>query len=249
MPALKKGKSKTEMGDIVDVRSAADAEKLKGLMKDVNITIILVYADWCPHCHTYKDDVWKNLTAIPASQRKTGLASIQAEHLKSTPFANAKLKGYPSVIVVGKDGRPAEFKDEDTGQSTNALPNSRKLEMMKKMVTSDPDVVLPAGSALSPNRRNKPLNKEFGAAEKPLVDEDFGEEFDLMTTPKSVDESLMLRREQQPRIGGGALFQSLMKAAQMVGPAALLTVAGAVASRKRGRKKSKRASKTRRYSK
>ena len=245
MPALKKGKSKTEMGDIVDVRSAADAEKLKGLMKDVNIVIILVYADWCPHCHTYKDDVWKNLTAIPASQRKTGLASIQAEHLKDTPFSNAKLKGYPSVIVVGKDGRPAEFKDEDTGESTNALPNSRKLEMMKKMVTSDPDVVLPAGSSLSPNRRNKPLNNEFGG-KKPLVDEDFGEEFELMTAPKSVDESLM---RPSARVGGGALFQSLLKAAQMIGPAATLTVAGAVASRKRGRKKSKRASKTRRHSK
>ena len=137
---MAKGKSRTstkkKMGD-VDVRDPSHVEELKQLLASKQIVVILVYADWCGHCHTYRDGVWSKLNSIPKGSRKAGLAAIQAEHLKHTPFANAKLQGYPSILVVGKDGNPAEFED-DTGKSTNALPDSRNEAMMNKLVTTDP---------------------------------------------------------------------------------------------------------------
>jgi hypothetical protein len=48
MPALKKGKSKTEMGDIVDVRSAADAGKLKDL--NTGAQTEFTFSEWARNC-------------------------------------------------------------------------------------------------------------------------------------------------------------------------------------------------------
>jgi thiol-disulfide isomerase/thioredoxin len=144
---MAKGKSRTstkQMGD-VDVRDPSHVAELEKLLKSTKVVVILVYADWCGHCHTYRDGVWSKLNAIPNKSRKAGLAAIQAEQLKHTPFANAKLQGYPSILLVGEDGLPAEFKD-DTGKPTNALPDARNEAMMNKLVTTDPSTLPDEGT-------------------------------------------------------------------------------------------------------
>jgi len=199
------------MGD-VDVRDPSMVKDLQKLLASKKIVVILVYADWCGHCHTYRDTVWNKMTAIPKGKRKNGLAAIQAEQLQHTPFANAKLKGFPSVLVVGKDGHPAEFKDEN-GDSTNALPDARNTKLMNTIVTSDPE--LPDGSALGPNGRNEPfvsnrLDSLLSKSKTVLPPET---EKDILSTSSSefkpteinVDKTLMKQ-------GGGSLFQSLWKA-------------------------------------
>jgi hypothetical protein len=50
--------------------------------------------------------------------------------LEHTSQRDAKIKGYPSVLIVGNDKVPATFGD------TNALPNYKDLPMLKKMLTS-----------------------------------------------------------------------------------------------------------------
>jgi hypothetical protein len=105
--------------------------KLESLIKKMNLTIVLVYADWCGHCHTYKDTVWKKLEGM--NSKKVGLAKLNEKAFADSPLSSAKINGYPSVLVVGKDGKPAEFKDE-SGDATNAMPNSRDMEMMKGLV-------------------------------------------------------------------------------------------------------------------
>jgi thiol-disulfide isomerase/thioredoxin len=115
----------------LDVTSKAHMPKLESLIKKMNLTIVLVYADWCGHCHTYKDTVWKKLEGM--NSKKVGLAKLNEKAFADSPLSSAKINGYPSVLVVGKDGKPAEFKDE-SGDATNAMPNSRDMEMMKGLV-------------------------------------------------------------------------------------------------------------------
>ena len=124
--------------------------KLESMLKKTNLTIILVYADWCGHCHTYKDTVWKQLEQM--SNKKVGLAKLNEKVLADSPLSGAKINGYPSVLVVGKDGKPAEFKDESTGEATNAMPNTRDLDMMKGLVrgANKPNSVLNDNMTLSP---------------------------------------------------------------------------------------------------
>jgi len=107
--------------------------KLESMLKKMNLTVVLIYADWCGHCHTYKDTVWKQLEKL--ANKKVGLAKLNEKVLKESPLSSAKINGYPSVLVVGQDGKPAEFKDESTGEPTNAMPNARDVEMMKGLVT------------------------------------------------------------------------------------------------------------------
>ena len=120
----------------VDVRSQKDVKDLERDIKIGPITIVLIYADWCGHCTRFKEDVWKKLTSKPS---KVNLASIHHDQLTNTSLRDAKIRGYPSVLVVGRDGKPAVFKDE--GEPTNAMPQP-DYETLEKIVSSDPATVM-----------------------------------------------------------------------------------------------------------
>jgi hypothetical protein len=120
----------------VDVRASKDVKDLEKSLKIGPITIVLIYADWCGHCTRFKEDVWSKLTSKP---HNVNLASIHHDQLEKTSLRNANIKGYPSVLVVGKDGKPAVFNgDEDP---TNAMPNA-DLETLEKIADSDAKTIM-----------------------------------------------------------------------------------------------------------
>lgn len=123
----------------LDVRKPADVQDLLATIQSHPLTIILVHADYCGHCQTYKKDIWEPLQE-KADAAKNGMAAVHYDQLENTPFANAKLQGYPSVIVVGKKDM-AEFKDEEKPEeTTNAMPMSkaRDIESMEEMLDVQP---------------------------------------------------------------------------------------------------------------
>lgn len=116
----------------LDVRSEKEVEKLNSLMNQAPFTLVLIYADWCPHCHEYLP-TWDEFANLPG--RNANMAKVHYDMQEKIPaISNAKINGYPSVIKVRPDGSIEEFKDE-SGESTNALPNMRdKAEMMKNLM-------------------------------------------------------------------------------------------------------------------
>ena len=95
----------------LDVRSPQD---LGGILKRITkgpITVVLIYADWCGHCHTLKPHFEK---ASNSPERNSQVISVRDDMfdkfnktIKTKINSNAtefKLKGYPSVIMVGPDG-------------------------------------------------------------------------------------------------------------------------------------------------
>jgi len=94
----------------IDVRSPKD---IPGLMKRIlagPVTIILVYADWCGHCHEFMP---KFKSMIKSPNRTTQVASIENSMEKQVNEAlqknnsNVKLtivRGYPSVNAVDMRG-------------------------------------------------------------------------------------------------------------------------------------------------
>ena len=120
----------------IDVRSTDDIASLEKIIKGGPITIVLIYADWCGHCTRFKENVWSKLLK---TGHRAGLASIHHDQLENTSLKDAKIKGYPSVLVVGKDGKPAVFKGED--EPTNAMPNA-DLETLKKIANADAETIL-----------------------------------------------------------------------------------------------------------
>jgi len=112
--------------------------KLEKMMKKMTVVLVLVYADWCPHCHTYKKEVWSKVKAVHKKHKSknVGVVALNEKVLKDSPMSAAKINGYPSLLLLGKDGKLAEFKD-DAGQATNALPNSKDVGMLSGIIKGD----------------------------------------------------------------------------------------------------------------
>ena len=116
----------------LDVRSTNQINKFNNLTTQAPFTLVLIYADWCPHCHDYLP-IWDEFANLPG--RNANMAKVHFDMQEQIPnIAKAKINGYPSVIKVLPNGTVEEYKDE-SGESTNALPNMRdKNEMMKNLM-------------------------------------------------------------------------------------------------------------------
>lgn len=126
--------------DPVDVRSPETVSRFENMLAAGPMTIVLVYADWCGHCTTFKENIWSKLIGLP--NRKVNLASVHYDQLQNTSQKNASIKGYPSVLVIGSDKKAATF--PDGSKKTNAFPRARELEVMEEMATKDANKILTA---------------------------------------------------------------------------------------------------------
>ncbi len=141
--------AKPNVGDL-DVRSATDASKLNSLLKNGNITLILIYADWCGHCHKYLP-TWSDLEKTPG--RKANMARVHYDMQEKVPaIADAKIQGYPSVVKVLPSGELEEYETPESEEPTNAVPDMRDMSEMKKELTaalpSAPTGAIPAAESV-----------------------------------------------------------------------------------------------------
>ena len=128
-------KSNIKMGKLslpLDVRSPSDIPALENILGKGPMAVVLVYADWCGHCDTFKKNVWNPMKSTKG--RTMNMASVHYDQLDNTSLSGTKINGYPSVLVVGKDKKPATF-NTDEGE-TNAMPNTSDLSSMKRLVSA-----------------------------------------------------------------------------------------------------------------
>jgi len=137
----------------VVINTSNDMHKYYRSAKKHDMLVVLVKAEWSGHCKTYMANVWKKLEAIQRSlqRKKVGMVQMDEQALPSSPLKSAKINGYPSLLLIGKDGKPAEFADEQTGEPTNALPNANSLPMMESIVSgATPEEVSASGPGAAP---------------------------------------------------------------------------------------------------
>ena len=126
----------------VDVRSKKDVKELEQTIKLGPITIVLIYADWCGHCTRFKENVWNTLLS---KSRKAKLASIHPDQLENTSLKDVRMKGYPTVLVVGNDGQPASFPASPMStEITNAMPET-DLETLELLADADANSIMRTG--------------------------------------------------------------------------------------------------------
>jgi thiol-disulfide isomerase/thioredoxin len=109
---------------VIDVRSDGAVKLLEKAIVKGPLTLVYVNAKWCGACHKFNDEVWSHLTKL--KNKSVNLASVDSEMFNKTSLAGTPPKFYPTLMLVGKDKKPATFKDEE-GNTTNSMPRNPTL--------------------------------------------------------------------------------------------------------------------------
>jgi thiol-disulfide isomerase/thioredoxin len=172
----------------LDVRKDSQINQFNALLKQQPFTLVLVYADWCPHCHEYLP-TWKKLGNLPG--RNANMARVHFDMQEKIPsIANAKIQGYPSVIKVLPDGTIEEHTTEE-GETTNALPNMRDVNEMKKNLK-----IKPVSNLIKPKLKELPASEVLGVNVAKKLQNDFDREKEaLKEETNAVEEE---KEEKEP---------------------------------------------------
>lgn len=145
---------KSGKGRVLSVRSSAAVKSFEKLLRAGPLTLVYVNAKWCGACHQFTDKVWNPVTQL--KNKSVNLASVDSEMIGKTSLASVPRKFFPTLMLVGKDGKAATFKDEN-GQPTNAMPRKNTLsedkEVFSKLVQTPPPSTANLGSM---KRSNSP---------------------------------------------------------------------------------------------
>lgn len=201
---------------VLKVDTASKIAAMKKMLGNGNLTIVLVYADWCGACTRFKKSIWGPMSQRPALHNRI---AIREDLVAQTPLAGSKYKYLPTIMVVDEAGTPQEV--ESPEGPTNAIPTPRSLEEMKRIVNlkmasaKTPDATPDA--TLTPTLEPMSLNMPGAtpAARKSKMPEG------IVYTP------------YPPAVAqrGGGLLEALEMVANVVIPAAALGTATVLAKR------------------
>jgi len=223
-PASRRRSRRSTVGKItppLDVRSEDSISSLMKLIKKGPITIVLVYADWCGHCHTYKpkfDEAAKNRKSPlqVASINETMINSVNKRIKSMNNSANISVSGYPSVISLTKNGDSLKDLSQDAAikmlntPMPNAVQNVSIKNAPKNMENASENAsenmenasenmsmnmeneVQEASMAVSQKKPNVKLTQAF--VSQPLLRISGGDNFEAPIAPKYL---------------GGCLYKSL----------------------------------------
>jgi thiol-disulfide isomerase/thioredoxin len=120
----------------VSVRSPEHFSELDKLIEKGPITFILVHADWCGPCQSYKP-LWSEMEQSPG--RIANMAMVHHDMVENSALLKkAKIPGFPTVLKVHPNGKIEEYISEN--KKTNAVPNIRDKKAMISMLKEIPNV-------------------------------------------------------------------------------------------------------------
>jgi thiol-disulfide isomerase/thioredoxin len=268
-----KSTSRSVMGRLlppVDVQTDSQIHELEKRIKEGPLTLVLVYADWCGHCQRFKP-MMDDLEKCP--DRSIQTARIRDDMFPKSSLSSAKIEGYPTLMLVKKNGEVASFKNNQ-GEVTNAIPEHTDMQKMTTLVRnagtpegikilnekSPSNAVLSMETAPSNSINLNTIQKISNKAVEPntnvptipkniLANRIPENKVNQLNTNLVTTENKSLKEATAPIVGnkqsGGSLWSQLSLASQMVAPAVALFL-GAEAMRKR---KTPKGSKTRKVRK
>lgn len=194
-----KSKSKANNNVSLNVRNEAEADNALEIMKKSPITIVLVFANWCPHCHSYME-TWNKLKGLP-----NRAPMVEMDAASEEPGAKEAVQEFLSSIK-GPDGAPMEVnafptvlsvKNKQGSLAAEPVENSRDEEAMSELLMNNaPELVEDGEEAASANAESSPEE-----ATKNVADMDIP----LVTSKESIraaNEALKASLEATTRLSG-----------------------------------------------
>ena len=271
------------MGKIMKPMTVRSHMDLPDLMKRISlgpITLILVKADWCGHCRElepkYNSIMTNSQHTIQNASIKDDMVKKFNEYLtrtfpKATPISP---EGYPSLILVGKQGEQKGTVPNDVTlieKATTMLGNSKTLNKSESrpvikvnatnyMPESENESIVEELEEIIPSMPNSAKSLSNSIKSMKSVPVKSMDPVSMIKTrlsgmvsppspePDSIIPSLPSETSRALEQKGGSLYGSLIKSAYTLAPTAvLLATATAMFKRRKGYTKGRRAGrKTRR---
>jgi len=122
------------------------------MLEKSNIVLVFIYADWCPHCHTYRDEVWNKLKGTPG--RNMAMAAVNSDvaenalngFMDSATRQPARADGYPTVMLV-----------ENGSKEAVKIESARNLPAMSRLVNNANNLGTKSTSVATPMEAFKPV--------------------------------------------------------------------------------------------
>ncbi len=96
-------------GKVIRLTSSKQVKQLEDIIREGPMTLVFVYSQTCPHCHTYMP-IWDGLTNI--KDKKTHMVSMKSDVYRELPMSKKyPVDGVPSVLYVDPTGRISEGKN------------------------------------------------------------------------------------------------------------------------------------------
>lgn len=254
----------------LDVRSPSDLSKFKDRIMKGPITIVMVYADWCGHCHEMRphfDAAAKSpnrtMQAIAVNEKMLDKVNNSINQNINHNAKPIEVEGYPSILLVDREGN--KVSDIEPVKNTSVMTKVMT-EPTSPMAESSP---AEESSPMEESQKgsfhmNSYLGKNNGMAGNSMksmnayVGEDqlkgsiastmkgnLKNHNNLSIQPVSPSEAKSDRLVAPTKgVVGGSLFGALSQSAYTLAPAAvLLATAAAMMNRRKSSKKSSKKSK------
>lgn len=223
---------------VVSVRSPEHFLELDKLIEKGPVTFILIHADWCGPCQSYKP-VWSELEQSPG--RVANMAMVHHDMVENSPLLKtAKIPGFPTVLKVHSNGKIENF-ISDNKKKTNAVPNIRDKEAMLSMLKDIPSERLLNKKPNSMEQNSpiliQPVSQSIKNANPGLVSSgprSFASNSRAMKSNPIDYTKVVLPQTSHPvsvntpgirPMNGGALFNALAGVLNKAGPASILFAA------------------------
>jgi len=180
----------------LDVRSKNHLKEFEKRVKSGDLTIILVWAPWCPHCHTimpHFDAATKSPNrSIQAIKVQDNMLEDVNQVLTRSINKQAKplnVEGYPSIIVVDKKGNKVTDIEpvRNTKSMTSLMDNAGPLAIEAGLNSVNQDKTSIANSIKNSLKNVKPLSNNVNTNNGLMTNLGIEQDGLVSGSPKNID--------------------------------------------------------------
>ncbi len=142
----RRGRRAAAAAKSLEVKGPADAKKALELMGKHPMVLILVFANWCPHCHKFMEQ-WNKYEQTP--NRKSPMIRVEQAnmgallpHIKQPDGTPMEVDGFPTVLLNMNKGAVQGNRGAPSENVGTVITDPRNEEFMSNLIKNGASTVM-----------------------------------------------------------------------------------------------------------